>query len=67
MMGVREETVIVKDQAAGRRAALEGIATVITFLIDVRQELFDRVLDRVCTAERADEAVLCGRVYLLFS
>ena len=67
MMGVREETVIVKDQAAGRGAALEGIAAVVAFLIDVGQELFDCVCDRVCTAERADDAVLCGRVSLLFS
>ena len=67
MMGVREETVIVKDQAASRGAALEGIAAVVAFLVNIRQELCDCVLNRICTAERADDAVLCGRVSLLFS
>ena len=67
MMGVREETVIVKDRAAGRRAALESIAAVVAFFVNIRQELRDCVLNRICTAERADDAVLCGRVSLLFS
>ena len=67
VVAVRKAAVFVDNETAGSRAALVGVTTVLALDIDLRQKGLDCVLNRVSTAERADDTVFRSRVSLLVS
>ena len=67
MVAIRKAAVFVDNETAGSRAALVGVTTVLALDIDLRQKGLDCVLNRVSTAERADDTVFRSRVSLLVS
>ena len=66
MMAEKELAVIVDDCARSRRPHRIGVTVIrCALLIDAGQERIHRLSDAVCTAERADDALLGCRVLLL--